>query len=238
MQTGTIWYTHWWRIIMFLFSFQIQTGNMGRAMRKRDLGRMRTANAQNILRIHAVWSGPSLPLTVIAFYACSKTPFCLARPIYYFRNYLRRAGVSIWGCFVKCVCIWRTSVFFQFYGVLSGVIHNYSAPTFLLFKVTLLQQRTVLLVTQWNKTWEVLCRMNVAMWVLLIQKRNEQFSRRSPNLAIRPEMSLLLSIFVHVWFFSFRFFFRRTTRKKKQKIFFFVYDWKYAFSNRTDYKLV
>ena len=24
--------------------------------------------------------------------------------------------------FVKCVCIWRTSVFFQFYGVLSGVI--------------------------------------------------------------------------------------------------------------------
>ena len=28
--------------------------------------------------------------------------------------------------FVKCVCIWRTSVFFQFYGVLSGVIYNYS----------------------------------------------------------------------------------------------------------------
>ena len=50
--------------------------------------------------------------------------------------------------FVKYVCIWRTSVFFQFYGVLSGVIYNYSAPTFLLllllFKVTLLQQRTVL----------------------------------------------------------------------------------------------
>ena len=50
--------------------------------------------------------------------------------------------------FVNCVCIWRTSVFFQFYGVLSGVIYNYSHPTFLLlFKVTLLQQRTVLLVT-------------------------------------------------------------------------------------------
>ena len=50
--------------------------------------------------------------------------------------------------FVKCVCIWRTSVFFQFYGVLSGVIYNYSTTTFfLLFKVTLLQQRTVLLVT-------------------------------------------------------------------------------------------
>ena len=30
---------------------------------------------------------------------------------------------------VKCVCIWRTSVFFQFYGVLSG-IYNYSPPTF------------------------------------------------------------------------------------------------------------
>ena len=50
--------------------------------------------------------------------------------------------------FVNCVCIWRTSVFVQFYGVLSGVIYNYSASTFLLlFKVTLLQQRTVLLVT-------------------------------------------------------------------------------------------
>ena len=52
--------------------------------------------------------------------------------------------------FVKCVCIWRTSVFFQFYGVLSGVIYNYSPSHFfllLLFKVTLLQQRTVLLVT-------------------------------------------------------------------------------------------
>ena len=59
--------------------------------------------------------------------------------------------------------------------------------------------------------------MNVAIWVLLILKRNEQFSHRSPNLTIRPEMSLLLSIFVHVCFFSFRFF-RRTT-KKKQKIF-------------------
>ena len=31
--------------------------------------------------------------------------------------------------FVKCVCIWRTSVFFQFYGVLSKVIYNYSPPT-------------------------------------------------------------------------------------------------------------
>ena len=34
--------------------------------------------------------------------------------------------------FVKCVCIWNTSVFFQFYGVLSGVIYNYSPPLFLL----------------------------------------------------------------------------------------------------------
>ena len=32
--------------------------------------------------------------------------------------------------FVKCVCIRRTSVFFQFYGVLSGVIYNYSSPIF------------------------------------------------------------------------------------------------------------
>ena len=32
--------------------------------------------------------------------------------------------------FVKCVCIRRTSFFFQFYGVLSGVIYNYSPPTF------------------------------------------------------------------------------------------------------------
>ena len=32
--------------------------------------------------------------------------------------------------FVKCVCIWRTSVFFQFYGVLRGVIYNYSSPLF------------------------------------------------------------------------------------------------------------
>ena len=31
--------------------------------------------------------------------------------------------------FVKCVWIWRTSVFFQFYWVLSGVIYNYSTPT-------------------------------------------------------------------------------------------------------------
>ena len=51
--------------------------------------------------------------------------------------------------FVKCVCIRRTSVFFQFYRVLSGVIYNYSytpshtPPPFfffflllLLFKVT------------------------------------------------------------------------------------------------------
>ena len=34
--------------------------------------------------------------------------------------------------FVKCVCIWRTTVFFQFYGVLSGVIYNYSPPLFFL----------------------------------------------------------------------------------------------------------
>ena len=32
--------------------------------------------------------------------------------------------------FVKCVYIWRTSVFFQFYGVLGRVLYNYSAPTF------------------------------------------------------------------------------------------------------------
>ena len=32
--------------------------------------------------------------------------------------------------FVKCVCILRTSVFFQFYGVLSGVIYKYSPPLF------------------------------------------------------------------------------------------------------------
>ena len=51
--------------------------------------------------------------------------------------------------FVKCICIRRISVFFQFYGVLSGVIYNNSPSPlfFLLFKVTLLQQRTVLLVT-------------------------------------------------------------------------------------------
>ena len=51
--------------------------------------------------------------------------------------------------FVKSVCIWRTSVFFQFHGVLSGVIYNYSLFFFffVLFKVTLLQQRFVLLVT-------------------------------------------------------------------------------------------
>ena len=36
-------------------------------------------------------------------------------------------------------------------------------------------------------------------------------------------------------FFHFVSFFRRTT-KKKQTMFFFVYDWKYAYSNRTDYK--
>ena len=41
--------------------------------------------------------------------------------------------------FVKCVRIRRTSVFFQFYGVLSGVIYNYSSQLFLLlFKVTFL----------------------------------------------------------------------------------------------------
>ena len=32
--------------------------------------------------------------------------------------------------FVKYVCIWRTSVFFQFYGVLSGVIYKLFTPTF------------------------------------------------------------------------------------------------------------
>ena len=36
--------------------------------------------------------------------------------------------------FVKCVCIWRTSVFFQFYGVLSGVIYNYSPPLFFIIQ--------------------------------------------------------------------------------------------------------
>ena len=48
--------------------------------------------------------------------------------------------------FVKCVCILENIGFLPVYGILSGVIYNYSAPTFLslLFKVTLLQQRTVL----------------------------------------------------------------------------------------------
>ena len=36
--------------------------------------------------------------------------------------------------FVKCVCIWRTSVFFQFYGVLSGVIYNYSPHFFFIIQ--------------------------------------------------------------------------------------------------------
>ena len=31
--------------------------------------------------------------------------------------------------FVKYVCIWRPSVFFQFYGVLSGIIYNSSPCT-------------------------------------------------------------------------------------------------------------
>ena len=34
--------------------------------------------------------------------------------------------------FVKCVGIWRTLVFFQFYGVLSGFIYNYSPPLFVI----------------------------------------------------------------------------------------------------------
>ena len=41
--------------------------------------------------------------------------------------------------FVKCVCIWRTLVFFQFYGVLSGVIYNYSSPTFFSFFLCILK---------------------------------------------------------------------------------------------------
>ena len=45
--------------------------------------------------------------------------------------YLRRAGYLFEVVFVKCVCIRRTSVFFQFYGVLSGVIYNYSPSIFL-----------------------------------------------------------------------------------------------------------
>ena len=55
--------------------------------------------------------------------------------------------------FVKCVCIWRTSVFFQFYGVLSGVIYNYSPPTFFIIQshtfpaIVLLCSTFVLLVT-------------------------------------------------------------------------------------------
>ena len=47
--------------------------------------------------------------------------------------YLRRAGYLFEVVFVKCVCIRRTSVFFQFYGVLSGVIYNYSPSIFFFF---------------------------------------------------------------------------------------------------------
>ena len=54
---------------------------------------------------------------------------CVALPG---RLHLRRAGYLFEVVFVKCVCIWRTSVFFQFYGGLSGVIYNYSPPLFLL----------------------------------------------------------------------------------------------------------
>ena len=36
--------------------------------------------------------------------------------------------------FVKCVCTWRTSVFFHFLGVLSGVIYNYSPPLFFIIQ--------------------------------------------------------------------------------------------------------
>ena len=39
------------------------------------------------------------------------------------------AGLEV--VFVKCVCIWRTSVFFHFYGAFSAVIYNYSPPTFI-----------------------------------------------------------------------------------------------------------
>ena len=53
--------------------------------------------------------------------------------------HLRRSPAYLFEVvFVKCVCIWRTSVFFQFYGVLSGVIYKYSPP-----HTPLWQQRTV-----------------------------------------------------------------------------------------------
>ena len=46
--------------------------------------------------------------------------------------------------FVKCVCIWRTSVFFQFYGVLSRVICNYSPPLFnnIIIIINIIQSHT------------------------------------------------------------------------------------------------
>ena len=48
----------------------------------------------------------------------------------YFQRFIY-AGLDLFEVvFVKWVCIWRTSVFFQFCGVLSGVIYNYSPPLF------------------------------------------------------------------------------------------------------------
>ena len=62
------------------------------------------------------------------FYVCLFTPG--SSPAYLFEV-----------VFVKCVCIRRTSVFFQFYGVLSGVIYNYS-PSHFFFIVIIIQSHT------------------------------------------------------------------------------------------------
>ena len=77
--------------------------------------------------------------------------------------------------FVKCVCIWRTSVFFQFYGVLSGIIYNYSPlppppPLFIIIQSHTFAAENCAIgnIVKLKKKWEVLCRINVAMWVLLI----------------------------------------------------------------------
>ena len=75
--------------------------------------------------------------------------------------------------FEKCVCVWRTWVFFRCYGVLSGIIYNYSLSTFfLLFKViqshTFAAENCAIGNIVKLKKRDVLCRMNVAMWVLLI----------------------------------------------------------------------
>ena len=96
------------RLLQFLELIRFVYYSMGRAMRKRVFGHMRTAKAQISLRIRAVWSGPSLSANriigyyemyewrakapddisacarwswICAFCACSKTHFCLVRPV-------------------------------------------------------------------------------------------------------------------------------------------------------------